>query len=90
MPTFINCAFPPLISEICERLGYRIALLIVGVPMCMFCASIPIVVASGAKFNAAQLNQPDEKRKPIGKIAAIVIALLAVGSVIYHSQRWQG
>ena len=58
--------------------------------MCMFCASIPVVVATGAKLNAAQLSQPEEKRKPIGRIASIFIGLLAIASVVYHSQRWQG
>jgi hypothetical protein len=55
----------------------------------MICASIPAAAAVGAKLNADQLSQPEEKRKPISKITGIVIALLAAASLIYHTLRWQ-
>ena len=58
--------------------------------MCIICASIPVVAATGAKLNAAQLSEPREKRKPIGRITGIFIGLLAIASVVYHSLRWQG
>ena len=57
--------------------------------MCMFCAAIPATVAVGAKLNADQLHKPEEERKPVSKITGIVITLLAVSSVIYHTLRWQ-
>lgn len=58
--------------------------------MCIICASIPAVVAVGAKMNASQLGQPEEKRKPIGRITGIFIGILVIASVMYHSLRWQG
>jgi hypothetical protein len=57
--------------------------------MCIICASIPAVAAVGAKLNTTQLSQPEEKRKPIGKITGIVIGLLMTASVIYHTLRWR-
>ncbi|WKZ40815.1 MAG: hypothetical protein QY328_02025 [Anaerolineales bacterium] len=57
--------------------------------MCIICASIPAVAAVGAKVNANQLNQPQEKRKPIGKITGLLIGSLMIASVIYHTLRWQ-
>lgn len=57
--------------------------------MCMFCAAIPATAAVGAKLNADQLHKPEEERKPVSKITGIVITLLAVASVIYHTLRWQ-
>jgi len=57
--------------------------------MCMICASIPAAAALGAKINANQLNQPEEKRKPIGKFTGMIIGLLAITSVVYHTLRWQ-
>jgi len=57
--------------------------------MCMFCASIPAAAAVGAKLNADQLNQPEEKRKPISKITGILTGLLLLGSIVYHTLRWQ-
>lgn len=57
--------------------------------MCIICASIPAAAAVGAKINANQLNQPEEKRKPIGKITGVVIGSLMIVSVIYHTLRWQ-
>lgn len=57
--------------------------------MCMFCAAIPATAAVGAKLNADQLHKPEEERKPVSKITGIVITLLAVSSVIYHTLRWQ-
>jgi hypothetical protein len=57
--------------------------------MCIICASIPAVAAVGAKMNADQLNQPEEKRKPIGKLTGIMISLLLTASIVYHTLRWQ-
>jgi hypothetical protein len=57
--------------------------------MCIICASIPAVAAVGAKVNASQLNLPEEKRTPIGRITGIVIGSLMIASVIYHTLRWQ-
>ncbi len=58
--------------------------------MCVICASIPAAAAVGAKMNASQLSQPEEKRKPIGRITGVVIGSLMIASVIYHTLRWQG
>lgn len=58
--------------------------------MCIICASIPAAAAVGAKINANQLNQPEEKRKPIGKFTGIIIGLLVIASIVYHTLRWQG
>jgi len=55
----------------------------------MFCASIPAMAAVGAKMNANQLGQPQEKRKPIGKITGLLIGFLLIASVVYHTLRWQ-
>lgn len=57
--------------------------------MCIICASIPAAAAVGAKINADQLNQPEENRKPIGKITGMIISLLLILSIIYHTLRWQ-
>ena len=58
--------------------------------MCMFCASVPVAAAVGAKINASQLSQPEEKRKPIGKFTGIIMGMLVIASVVYHTLRWQG
>lgn len=55
----------------------------------MLCASIPAAAAVGAKINASQLNQPEENRKPILKITGILTGFLFIGSIIYHTLRWQ-
>lgn len=57
--------------------------------MCMICASIPAMTAVGAKMNVSQLSQPQEKRKPIGKITGLLIGFLLIASVVYHTLRWQ-
>ena len=57
--------------------------------MCMICASIPAIAAVGAKLNANQLNQSEEKRKPIGRFTGIIIGLLVIASAVYHTLRWQ-
>ena len=57
--------------------------------MCMICAAIPATVAVGAKLNADQLHKPEEQRKPISKFTSVVIALLVIGSAIYHTLHWQ-
>jgi len=55
----------------------------------MFCAAIPATVAVGAKLNADQLHKPEEQRRPISKIISLVIGILVIGSVTYHTVRWQ-
>jgi len=55
----------------------------------MFCAAIPATAAVGAKLNADQLHQPEDQRRPIFKITSLVIGFLVIGSVTYHSLRWQ-
>ena len=57
--------------------------------MCMICAAIPATAAIGAKLNADQLQKPEEQRKPISKITSIVMGLLILASIIYHTLRWQ-
>ena len=57
--------------------------------MCIICASIPAAAAVGAKISASQLSQPEEKRKPIGKITGMIIGLLMIASVVYHTLRWR-
>ena len=56
--------------------------------MCMLCAAIPATAALGAKLNAAQLDESEEQRRPILKITGIVVALLLIASVIYHTLSW--
>jgi len=58
--------------------------------MCIICASIPAAAAVGAKINANQLNLPEEKRKPVGRLTGIFIGLLMIASAVYHTLRWQG
>jgi hypothetical protein len=53
--------------------------------MCAFCAALPVTAAVGAKLNADQLTKPEEQRKPISKITGIVIGLLGISSVLYHT-----
>ncbi|HXD10634.1 MAG TPA: hypothetical protein VN653_11275 [Anaerolineales bacterium] len=55
----------------------------------MFCAAIPATVAVGAKLNADQLHKPEEQRRPISRITSLVIGFLVIGSVTYHTLRWQ-
>ena len=57
--------------------------------MCMICAAIPATAAVGAKLNADQLSKPVEDRKPISKLTGGIIALLLIGSAIYHTHTWQ-
>lgn len=57
--------------------------------MCIICASIPAAAAVGAKLNANQLSQPEEKRKPIGRITGFLIGVLTLASLVYHALRWQ-
>lgn len=62
-------------------------------PMCMFCAAIPATAAVAAKLNVDQqgkIRQAEEsgaqpQQKPIKAVAAGVIVLLLVGSVVYHT-----
>ena len=61
--------------------------------MCMFCAAIPATAAVAAKLNSDQQNNIREAEesgaeaqpKPIKAVAAGVIVLLLVGSVVYHT-----
>lgn len=64
--------------------------------MCMFCAAVPVAGAIGAKLNADQkraktgqgssLAETETKpEKPITAITTGVIAVLLVGSVVYHT-----
>jgi hypothetical protein len=62
--------------------------------MCMFCAAIPAAAAVGAnlnaKQNAARLTAEEQgldlpAKKPIARISMAVIAILVVGSVVYHT-----
>jgi hypothetical protein len=64
----------------------------------MFCAAIPAVAAMGtaaqgqqreAARQAEREGRPKPKPKvPPAKAAAVVVGLLAIASVIYHTQRW--
>lgn len=57
--------------------------------MCMFCAAIPATAAVGAKLNADQLHKPQEDRKPISKITSVMVGLLVIASVTYHTLTWR-
>ncbi len=57
--------------------------------MCAICASIPVAAAVGAKISAGQLSQPEENRKPVGKITGFFILLLMITSVVYHTLSWR-
>ena len=57
--------------------------------MCMFCAAIPMAAAAGAKLNAEQRRNPSARQRPIGLITGVVVAMLAVGSVVYHTLAWR-
>jgi hypothetical protein len=62
--------------------------------VCMFCAAVPAAAAVGAnlnaKQNAARLIAEEQgldlkAKKPIARVTMAVIAILAVGSVVYHT-----
>ena len=57
--------------------------------MCMICAAIPATAALGAKLNADQLRKEESQRLPIPKITGALIALLVIGSAIYHTLAWR-
>jgi hypothetical protein len=57
--------------------------------MCVLCAAITATAAVGAKWNADQLQKPEEQRKPILKVSGLVIVLLIAGSITYHTLNWQ-
>jgi len=57
--------------------------------VCMICAAIPATAAVGAKLNADQRDKPLEDRKPISKITGLVMGLLVLCSVIYHTFIWR-
>lgn len=63
--------------------------------MCMFCAAIPATLAAGAatrqKQNLAK-QKDEEDGKPVtksvlpaGPVTAVIVAGLAVASVVYHT-----
>lgn len=64
--------------------------------MCMFCAAIPAALAVGANAQAKQHrseaeakargDKPTRSKVPPKAATAIVVAGLAVGSIVYHSQ----
>lgn len=60
--------------------------------MCLFCASIPMAGALGAKLNADQKRQLTENahqpEKPIAALTGGVIVLLVLGSVVYHTTQF--
>ncbi len=58
--------------------------------MCVFCAAIPATAAVGAKLNADQLHKPEERRKPVSKVTGILMALLLIASITYHTLTWRG
>ena len=62
--------------------------------MCAFCAAIPVAGALGAKAQSRQHQEierakvegrPVKKQLPIGRMTAVVVCGLAVGSVLYHT-----
>ncbi len=62
--------------------------------MCAFCAAIPIIGAVGARAQAKQQQQaefartegrPSRKPIPVGRLTAVAITGLVVGSVVYHT-----
>ena len=53
--------------------------------MCMFCAAIPAAAAVGARANAAELERDPVRRRPIAKITALVVGLLLLASITYHT-----
>jgi UDP-N-acetylmuramyl pentapeptide phosphotransferase/UDP-N-acetylglucosamine-1-phosphate transferase len=57
--------------------------------MCAFCAAVPVTAAIGAKLNADQLHKPEEQRKSISKITSLMIGLLIITSITYHTLTWQ-
>ena len=64
--------------------------------MCMFCAAIPATLAAGAsaRHKQHQLQQrgeaegktPPKPVLPAGKTTAVIVAGLAIASVVYHTQ----
>jgi hypothetical protein len=57
--------------------------------MCMICAAIPLAAATGAKLSADQRRNPSTRQWPIGILTGLGIALLAVGSAVYHTLAWR-
>ena len=57
--------------------------------MCVICAAIPATAAVGAKWNADQLQKEASHRLPVLKITAVVIGILMIASVVYHTLRWE-
>ena len=63
--------------------------------MCIFCAAIPVTVAFGAKAHTEQRHQAEQAKttgQPVkvrvlsaGQITGILVAGLAIGSVVTHT-----
>ena len=53
--------------------------------MCMFCAAIPAAAAVGARVNARELKREPARRRPIAKITTLVVGLLLLASITYHT-----
>jgi hypothetical protein len=64
--------------------------------MCMFCAAIPATLAVGAAARQKQHlisrksvddgKTPSKPLLPAGKTTAVIVAGLAIASVVYHTQ----
>ena len=64
--------------------------------MCLFCAAIPVAASIGAAANSKQkqlLHQAEEKGTPpphvtipAGRATLVVVGVLTVGSILYHTQ----
>ena len=64
--------------------------------MCMFCAAIPAALAVGVNAQARQNRsekeaeargeEPDRPKVPPKAVTAVVVAGLAVASIVYHTQ----
>ena len=53
--------------------------------MCMFCAAIPAAAAVGVKLDADQKRKTAARRWPITKLTTLVVSLLLLASIVYHS-----
>jgi hypothetical protein len=63
--------------------------------MCIFCATIPVTLAVGAKLNAEQndshksaelMRQVDQhKKRSVGPLTILAVTGLVISSVIYHT-----
>lgn len=59
--------------------------------MCMFCAAIPTAAATGVMLDSHQRKArqkrglPPQRVRPFVILTPLVLALLVVGSAVYHS-----